>query len=155
MPPLDARVYRDCAHPRCLCLCLVLYACACTAGSNDTHHDRPMEQRQHRRRLTGERFRWIRPERDGTLSVSLYAYCARLLTAQSLHSRLHGQINQRIPYVCPEPVLSGQINQRLVSACPEPVCSAICSLASAVLDLPALQSAAVWGSSFASIDSYR
>jgi hypothetical protein len=46
---------------------------------------------------------------------------ACLLTAQSLQSRLHGQINQRIPYVCPEPVLSGQIHQRLVSACPEPV----------------------------------
>jgi hypothetical protein len=80
---------------------------------------------------------------------------ACLLTAQSLHSWLHGQINQRIPYVGPEPVLSGQIHQRLVSACPEPVCSAVCSLASAVLDLPALQSAAIWGSSFASIDSYR
>ena len=77
-----------------------------------------MEQRKYRR-LSGEG--WMRPEKDGALPVPLYAYCARLLalllsfssrgsmdTASSVFltfvPSLSGQVNQRIPYVCPKPV---------------------------------------------------
>jgi hypothetical protein len=119
---------------------------------------------------------WGRPGRDGALSISLVLCCARLLAYCSITPLAAPWAHQpayslRLSRACLARFLACCSVSPLVASCLPPLrllairyrpfsfclvlSSPFASAPAAVLDLPALQSSSVQGSSFASIDSYR